>query len=545
MNAEHILTEHRRLLEGMDRPYEVQRELLTTILERNAHTAFGREHGLEAVRSVEDLSRAVPICTHEEMMPWIERTMDGERNVLAADDPVVYFSSSGTTGHEKHIPVTRTYVENTFLPFLHAAFAPLLLTLPQALAVPEAVLNLWQDPTAPIGHTPKGRPHIGASQVDYREFGAASALGPGSGATWDGIPEELVSATPWDRGYYKLRLAAEQDIRLLICVNPAIAAALPYQLGLLWPRLVEDIAKGTLDGRPHTAPNPRRAKEIECHARTFGTVHPYHLWPRLSAVFVWNSALASLYLPRVREMYGPGVQLVSAPVASCEGPVAVPVDLSPGAPLYLPGCVYEFVPADGPLRADSETLSAGELEENQDYHVVFSHVGGLYRCAVNDVVRVVGRVGRTPRVEYAGRNIVRSAAGEALTEGAALRALRAACQDTGAEIRNATYYLDSKETGHGGRYRIAVAFAGPPTRSLATALDTRLSEQCEGYRAGRRSGLMEPLDMVVVHRDAFQREWERAVRAGQRPPRVKDRVFEPSEEVWNRITAQKPEITVA
>ncbi|MER8012045.1 GH3 auxin-responsive promoter family protein [Streptomyces sp. NPDC094149] len=544
MNAERVIAEHGRLLDAVNHPYEVQRELLATVLEHNAHTAFGLEHGLEAVRTVEELRRAVPIRTHEEMMPWIERTMDGERNVLTADDPVVYFSSSGTTGHEKHIPVTRTYMESTFLPFLHAAFAPLLQTLPQALAAPEAVLNLWQDPTAPIRRTRKGQPHIGASQVDYREFGEASALGPGSGATWGRIPEELVSAIPWDRSYYKLRLAAEQDIRLFLCVNPAMVAALPYQLRVLWPRLVEDIAAGSLDGRPHAAPNPDRAKEIERHARTFGTVHPYHLWPRLSAVFVWNSALASLYLPRVREMYGPGVQLVSAPVASCEGPVAVPVDLAPGAPLYLPGCVYEFVPADGPLLADSETLLVSELEENQDYHVILSHVGGLYRCAVNDVVRVVGRLGRTPRVEYAGRNIVRSAAGEALTEAAALRALRAACHDTGAEIRNATYHLDSRGTGNGGHYRIAVAFAGPPQRSLAGALDTRLSEQCDGYRAGRRSGLIEPLEVVAVHQDAFQREWERTVRAGQRPPRVKDRIFAPSEEAWTRITAQKPEIAV-
>jgi hypothetical protein len=156
------------------------------------------------------------------------------------------------------------------------------------------------------------------------------------------------------------------------------------------------------------------------------------------------------------------------------------------------------------------------------------------------VVRVVGRVGRTPRIEYAGRDIVRSAAGEELTEAAAVRALRAACHDSGAEIRNATYHLDSDGSGNGGRYRIAVAFAGPPVPALAAALDARLSEQCDGYRAGRRSGLIGPLEMITVHQDAFQHEWERAVRAGQRPPRVKDRVFVPGEEAWARIVAAEP-----
>jgi hypothetical protein len=539
MEAERVLAEHHRLLESLDRPEEAQRELLTRILEENAHTAFGREHGLASVRTIDELRRAVPIRTHEALMPWIERAMDGEPGVLTADEPVVYFSSSGSTGREKHIPVTRTYMQRTFLPFYHAAFAPLLRTVPEA-AAPGGVLNLWQDPTAPRATTRKGQPHIGASQVDYRRFGESSAVGPGNDAPWSRIPEELAGADPWERAYYKLRLAAEQDIRVVVGINPAMVAGLPYQLRTLWPRLVEDIRAGTLDGRPHTTPNPERADEIARYAKAFGTVLPYHLWPRLKAVLVWNSALASLYLPRVRETYGPGVRTFAAPIASCEGPAAVPVDLHPtGAPLYLPGCVYEFVPADGPVAADSETLLATEIEEGQDYHLVFSHVGGMYRCAVTDVVRVVGRVGRTPRIEYAGRDVVRSAAGERLTEAMAVRALRAACHDTGAEIRNATFRLATGTGGTAGRYQVAVAFEGPPAPALADALDVRLTQQCPGYGPGRRSGGIDPVEVITVHEDAFLREWKRAVSGGQRPPRVKDRIFMPAENTWARIVATR------
>ncbi|MGW0601688.1 GH3 family domain-containing protein [Streptomyces sp. NPDC002776] len=535
MRAERVLAEHRRFLAALEDPEEVQRDLLGSILERNSDTAFGREHRLACVRGLDDLRRAVPIRTHQELMPWIERAMGGEQAVLTADDPVVYFSSSGSTGREKHIPVTRSYMQGTFLPFYHASFAPLLQSLPQALSMPGAVLNLWQDPTSPISRTGHGQPHIGASQVDYSKFGEDSAVGFGNDAEWSRIPAELATAGPWDRSYYKLRLAAEQDIRIVIGVNPAMVAGLPYMLRTLYPRLAADLRAGTLDGRPHTRPDPERADEFERYAQRFGTLLPYHLWPRLSAVFVWNSALASLYLPRVRETYGPGVRLFGAPVASCEGPAAVPVDQRPGAPLYVPGCVYEFVPADGPVTADSETLAATELEPGQDYHLVLTHVGGLYRCAVMDVVRVVGYQGRTPRIEYAGRDVVRSAAGERLSEAVAVRALRAACHDAGAEIRNATFRLAG--AGPGGRYQVAVAFAGPSAPALGAALDARLAEQCPGYREGRRSGCIGPAEVIEVHPDAFLREWERAVRGGQRPPRVKDRVFLPGEEAWERLVA--------
>ncbi|MEU0407421.1 GH3 auxin-responsive promoter family protein [Streptomyces griseorubiginosus] len=540
MRAERVLAEHRRFVAALDHPDEVQRDLLRRILERNNDTAFGKEHGLTAVRGFDDLRRAVPIRTHQELMPWIERAMSGEQAVLTADGPVVYFSSSGSTGREKHIPITRSYVRDTFLPFYHASFAPLLQSLPQALQDPGAVLNLWQDPTSPISRTGHGQPHIGASQVDYGKFGEDSAVGFGNDAEWSRLPAEQATADPWVRSYCKLRLAAEQDIRIVIGVNPAMVAGLPYMLRTLWPQLAADIRAGTLDGRPHTRPDPDRADEIERYAQRFGTLLPYHLWPRLSAVFVWNSALASLYLPRVRETYGPGVRLFGAPVASCEGPAAVPVDQRPGAPLYVPGCVYEFVPADGPVTADSETLAVTELEPNQDYHLVLTHVGGLYRCAVTDVVRVVGHQSRTPRIEYAGRDVVRSAAGERLSETVAVRALRAACHDVGAEIQNATFRL----TPHGStrRYQAAVAFAGPHAPALDTALDARLAEQCPGYRESRGSGRLGQAEVIEVHPDAFLREWERAVRAGQRPPRVKDRVFLPGEEAWERlVTSAVPE----
>lgn len=530
MHAERVLTEHRRLLAALDRPEEVQRDLLTEILRENGDTDYGRTYGLPKVRSADEYRRAVPIRTHEELMPWIERMMAGESRVLTAEDPVVYFASSGSTGREKHIPVTPSYMRRCFLPFYYASFAVLLQSMPAVLAAPNGMLNLWQDPSSPAARTEHGQPHIGPSQVDYRKFGESSAA-LGDGAAWSRIPETLAAVDPWERAYYKLRLAAEQDIRLLIGVNPALVAGLPYQLREQWPRLVDEIRAGTLGGVPHTAPNPERADEIARYAKTFGTVHPYHLWPRLAAIVVWNSALASLYLPRVRETYGPGVQLFAAPIASSEGPAAVPVDRHPhAAPLYLPGCFYEFIPADQPVTADAETLLATEIEPGQDYHLLLSHIGGLYRCAITDVVTVVGRVGRTPRIEYAGRNVERSAAGVRLTEPGVVRALGAALADTGAELRNATVNLAAD------RYQVAVAGSIP--EQFGQALDDRLGETCDGYRAARESGALGRVEVVPVHPDAFLHEWERTIRGGQRPTRVKDRVFLPATQTWARIVAE-------
>jgi hypothetical protein len=539
-----VLAEKRRLLSTLSDPVDWQRQVLREVMSENAATEFGRAHSLADVRDPFDLRRAVPIRTHEELMPWIERMIAGEPGVLTADEPVVYFSSSGTTGREKHIPITRTYMHRCFLPFYYATFARVIEHHPTLLAGNERVLNLWQDPYSPIERTAGGQPHIGPSQVDYRMFGERLAVGLGNRASWSRLPEEFGDAGPWERAYLRLRLAAEHDVRCVVGVNPAIVAALPYQLAQWWPRIVEEIRDGTLGGLPYSAANPERARQIEEMAEYFGAVRPAELWPRMELIITWNTALASLYLPRVTAAFGPDVQVLPAPVASSEGPVAVALDRHPTAgPLVVSGCFYEFIPAEEEIAPDSETLLAEEIETGREYHVVLTHIGGLYRCATRDIVRVVDFVERTPRVEYAGRSVIPSRAGAGLLEPHVVRALRDALADCGLEIRNATCRLGGgdEQSGAGARYEVAVAALGAPSASerdaLAAALDARLGEQSQSYRAARAAHRLGPVRVQLTHPDAFLREWEWRVRAGERPARVKDRVFQPDDDTWQRLVA--------
>lgn len=534
-----VLGEKRRLLASLAAPRQEQERVLAEVLRDNADCEFAQTHGLAKVGDIDRFREAVPIRTPADFMPWIARTVAGERNLLTADEPIVYFSSSGTTGPEKKIPVTRSYLTRCFLPFYFASFARLVEHHAGAMAVDETVLNLWQDPTSRTSRTEGGQPHLGPSQLDYRRLGERSAIGPGNQAPWSELPERFADADPWERGYLRLRLAAEADIRCVIGINPAIIAALPYQLDRWWPRIVEEMRAGTLGGTAHTAPNPERARRIEDLAGHFGTLRPAHLWPNIEVIFTWTTALASLYLPLVKETYGTGVRLLPAPIASCEGPVAVPIDrhLTAG-PLYLPGCLYEFVPAEQDIKPDSATLLADELEPGRDYHVILTHIGGLYRCANHDLIRVVDFVERTPRVEYAGRQTVLDPAGVRLLESQLVRALRAALADAGLAIRNATGRLGDGP-GRTPRYEIALALNDSPTanevEALARALDRRLGEQSAGYFAARSTGDLAAAHVVPTHPEAFLREFERRVSGGERSPRVKDRVFQADPDVWQRI----------
>ncbi|MFF6995362.1 GH3 auxin-responsive promoter family protein [Streptomyces sp. NPDC008313] len=338
----------------------------------------------------------------------------------------------------------------------------------------------------------------------------------------------------------RLRLAAVSDVRCVIGINPAMVAALPYQLRWWWPRLVKEIRDGTVGGLPLSSPNPGRARELESLAERFGTVRPSHIWPRMRALFCWTTGMASLYLPRLREEFGPGVATLPAPVAASEGPVGVALDRHPSAcSLTVDAAAYEFLDAEQDVTPDAATLTWQELEAGRDYHVVFSHVGGLYRYAVGDVVRVVDRVAGVPRVEYAGRATRSDAAGERLREAQVLRALASACGATGLEVRNAACRVTGGRDGPPS-YTFALAgygaWSAAETARFARLLDTAIGRESAGYRAARGRERLGAVSVTLLDEEAFLRDWHAAVDAGVRPTQVKDRLFRQDPVAWERLT---------
>ncbi|MGW2722942.1 GH3 auxin-responsive promoter family protein [Streptomyces sp. NPDC001492] len=518
-----------------------QQRVLADLLDFNAGTEFGRRHGFGRIRTIDEFRRAVPVQDYAAHAPLIERTAAGERNLLSADAPEVYFTSSGSTGTHKKVPVTRRFMSTTFMPFYFAAWAPLTEHFPELLERPDAVLNLKHDPVSAPPTTADGRPHVGASQVDFgARFGEPLSAEPGTGAPWATLPVPTEPGDHLERMYLRLRLAVQSDVRCLIGINPAMIAAVPHQLNLWWPRIVKEVRDGTLGGLPHGAPDPGRAAELERLAEYFGTVRPAHVWPRIRALFCWTTGVASLYLPALREEFGVNVTALPAPVAASEGPVGVALDRHATAgSLVASASVYEFVPADEDLVPDSATLLPHELEAGRDYHVVFSHVGGLYRYAVGDVVRVVDHASGVPRVEYAGRGGRSDAAGERLRDAQVVRALRAAVDSGGLALRNAACRVEPAADGT-SHYVFALApltaWSEDETGRCALALDRSLAAESDGYARARAAGRLGAPTLCLLNGEAFARDWHETVGTGIRPTQVKDRLFRQDDALWRRLT---------
>jgi hypothetical protein len=179
--------------------------------------------------------------------------------------------------------------------------------------------------------------------------------------------------------------------------------------------------------------------------------------------------------------------------------------------------LYEFVPAEYDLRADSETLAAHELTPGREYHVIISHVGGLYRYAVGDVARVLDVGMGAPRLAYAGRNRALMLGGTAVREsqlvGAAsealarsrqrARAIVASVQDDGNLLCAAVELADARSEVEWSHV----------SRMLESALGSFATAHTYRVKIDR------------LPRGTIFKDWCSRVESGLRPAQVKDRVL--------------------
>ncbi|MFI1971841.1 GH3 family domain-containing protein [Streptomyces cinnamoneus] len=515
-----------------------QDRIRTRLLTENADTAFGRHHGFGRLRTIDDYRTAVPLRTYADYEPWINRAAEGEPSVLTPQTPRLFFTTAGSTGARKRIPVTENFLKTVYLPFFRAAMGVPATCFPDDFGPGAVTLNLRHDRLARPATTASGRPSLGPSQADLRGGFGVTMTEPGALAPWADLPVPVDDRRYLDKLYVRVRTAVAHGVRSVVGHNPSMIAILPELLAQWWPAILRDLADGTYLGMSGGRPDKDRARELERQAERAGAPTPAVIWPRIRLLYCWTSGMASLYLPRVKELYGSGVTVLPTPPSASEGPVGVPVDRHPTAgPLAVSTALYEFVDAAEDVRPDSPTLLFGELEAGRDYHVVFSHVGGLHRYVLGDLAHVVDHVRGVPRVEYAGRSTLSDVAGERLREFHLFRALKATAWSTGLDVVNATFRTE--EEANGPRYAVAVALRPAPRPEEVLAfgdrLDREIARQAPRYAAARARGDLAALRVQCVPPSAFTAHWHRRVAAGMRPPEVKDQVFLPDPAAWQEL----------
>ena len=85
-------------------PVETQEKILLKIMDDNKDTEYGKKIGFKDVHSVEDFQRIVPLSNYDTYADYVDRMMNGEKNLMMKAKCIRYCTSSGSVGKPKVLP---------------------------------------------------------------------------------------------------------------------------------------------------------------------------------------------------------------------------------------------------------------------------------------------------------------------------------------------------------------------------------------------------------------------------------------------------------
>ncbi|MEM9138101.1 MAG: GH3 auxin-responsive promoter family protein, partial [Cyanobacteria bacterium P01_F01_bin.42] len=120
------------------------------------------------------------------------------------------------------------------------------------------------------------------------------------------------------------------------------------------------------------------------------------LWPQLKLISCWDSVTAADGAAGFRSQF-PNVLVQGKGLLSTEAPMTVPLVAAEGCVPLLDEIFFEFEDSQG------HCFGLHQLEVGQDYTVIISQMGGLYRYRMGDRVRVTHHFLETPCLQFIGR----------------------------------------------------------------------------------------------------------------------------------------------
>jgi hypothetical protein len=98
---------HKKNNYWIKQPTIAQNKLLVRLIDQAKNTQFGQDHRFKDIKNYQDYKRLVPIVDYEKLRPYVERSLEGEANILWPGKPLYFCKTSGTTSGEKYIPISK------------------------------------------------------------------------------------------------------------------------------------------------------------------------------------------------------------------------------------------------------------------------------------------------------------------------------------------------------------------------------------------------------------------------------------------------------
>ncbi len=445
---------------------ELQLKVLQRLVRQALHTEWGQAHGFARVSGYDSFAKTSPVNTYEELKGHIDRMRRGEKDVLWRGRVRWFAKSSGTTNDKsKFIPVSRECLQDTHYRGGADAVALYLGLNPQSRMFDGKALILGGS------HSPG----YGFSRSSAGDLSAILIENANPFVNHFRIPsKEIALLEDFEEKRERIaRAAVRENVTNLSGVPSWMLSVLARVLELSGMKHVEDV------------------------------------WPDIE-VFFHGGVSFTPYREQYRQLITrPGMHYMETYNAS-EGFFGLQADLHDRSMLLMVdyGVFYEFVPTDELGRGEPDTVPLWGVETGKNYAMVISTSAGLWRYAIGDTVKFTSKSPYKFIITGRTKSFI-NAFGEELIVDNAENGLKAACEASGAQIREYTaapVYMDACGKC---RHQWLIEFAKEP-ESLADfsrVLDLKLQELNSDYEAKRHKDITLQHPEVVPARRGLFDDW--------------------------------------
>ncbi len=322
-----------------------QKETLTKLVGAAKDTVFGRDHEFGKIKDYADFKRQVPVRDYEELRPYIDRVVAGEKDVMWMGKPAYFAKTSGTTSGAKYIPISKE-------------------SMPEHIKAARNALLTYVHETGKADFVNGKMIFLQGSPVMTEKNGIK--LGRLSGIVANLVPKYLqknrlpsYAANCIEDWEEKVDAIVEETIH----ADMTLISGIPPWVQMYFDRLTEK--SGGL-----------QIKDIFKNLQ----------------LFVYGGVNYEPYRAKIEASIGRKIDTIETYPAS-EGFIAYQDSQSDKSLLLLAkaGMFYEFIPADEYYNENPKRLCLEEVELNVNYALILNTSAGLWGYSIGDTVKFVSK----------------------------------------------------------------------------------------------------------------------------------------------------------